>query len=595
MPPALTIETVLNSRFRIKQVLWEEPHRNTYLIHDFKITDKLWIAYEYVLSSVSESNRKQVREIFEQRAKVIKTFSHPNLMQIVDFFDIEDRLWLITEFVEGLSLEAMMRFVPNPISETDLLKWGRQISHLLDYLHHVSPPFFINQLSPRHIRVDREGDLKVGGFGIDSLFESKSPKISTEGAATDLNFLGRCLLQVAKSIESNEDVTVSSSTMEVVRQCLGEPPAKPPPSAYDIQRKFNNLLHPSKPRRVERKKALGLDSKKVQRSFRQSILWTAKTMMDIVHRPYLIILLAVAAALVFYQKSGKPYAFKKTGGLFYVFSPKEITVLDAATLEPLSHIHGNWAYASAIRNADGKIIWIASRDGSLDELDATQGTLIHQSSLRQEIGGIALGPSQRLLVTLTKSNVLEVLSPDGIPIATAPIANSPRSIVFNPPKNEIYAVVKNIPAMIFIIDALHYTQKQPLLLDKTPSQIAVSQDGKLLFVSYANDKRIEVFDTDTKKPVNTIITDATGPYILKTTEKGLIVTSHRDSKIFFYDSFFNKTTLVLGKPGDAMTDENGNILACNDAGYLNIINVNSGKIRRVAKVGKYPFQIIQIP
>lgn len=113
------------------------------------------------LDSKPSLRRKMRREI-----SVLKLLSHPNVMSLIDVFEIETHLFLVMEFVDGLELfEFLVRRGALPPNEA--LAFFHQIICGLEYCHRRL--IVHRDLKPENLLLDRQLRLKIADFGMTSL------------------------------------------------------------------------------------------------------------------------------------------------------------------------------------------------------------------------------------------------------------------------------------------------------------------------------------------------------------------------------------------------------------------------------------------
>lgn len=97
---------------------------------------------------------------------VLKLLSHPNLMSLIDVFEIHTHLFLVMEFVDGVELfEYLVRRGALPAQEA--LNFFQQIICGLEYCH--KRLICHRDLKPENILLDRHLNVKIADFGMTSL------------------------------------------------------------------------------------------------------------------------------------------------------------------------------------------------------------------------------------------------------------------------------------------------------------------------------------------------------------------------------------------------------------------------------------------
>lgn len=115
------------------------------------------------------------RARFEHEARTASSLNHPNIVVIYDIGRVEDRDFLAMEFVEGKSLDKLIR--RKPLSLGDALKYGVQITAALAAAH--SKNIIHRDIKPANIMVTPTGLVKVLDFGIAKLSEPVNGLVTT--------------------------------------------------------------------------------------------------------------------------------------------------------------------------------------------------------------------------------------------------------------------------------------------------------------------------------------------------------------------------------------------------------------------------------
>ena len=113
-------------------------------------------------------------ERFKREAKNQAKLSHPNIVTVYGFIEYEGVLGIVMEYVEGESLEKVIRRQKR-LNLFDALYIGTQILSALGYAH--SKGFIHRDIKPSNIIFNKEGVAKIMDFGISkSLFEKGMTK-----------------------------------------------------------------------------------------------------------------------------------------------------------------------------------------------------------------------------------------------------------------------------------------------------------------------------------------------------------------------------------------------------------------------------------
>lgn len=111
-------------------------------------------------------NKPSLKKKMRREISVLKVLSHPNLMSLIDVFEIETHLFLVMEFVDGLELfEYLVRRGALPIPQA--LSFFQQIICGLEYCHRRL--ICHRDLKPENLLLDRNLNIKIADFGMTSL------------------------------------------------------------------------------------------------------------------------------------------------------------------------------------------------------------------------------------------------------------------------------------------------------------------------------------------------------------------------------------------------------------------------------------------
>jgi formylglycine-generating enzyme required for sulfatase activity/tRNA A-37 threonylcarbamoyl transferase component Bud32 len=109
------------------------------------------------------STSLQFRERFEKEAMAQAALNHPNVVQVNDFFEHNDRYYLVMEYVDGHSLADMIDH-GGKLSEQNALPILKDILAGVNFAH--SRGIIHRDIKPSNILIDKSGRAKIMDFGI---------------------------------------------------------------------------------------------------------------------------------------------------------------------------------------------------------------------------------------------------------------------------------------------------------------------------------------------------------------------------------------------------------------------------------------------
>ncbi len=205
-----------------------------------------------VPEGTSEQSRQKAKELFAREASMLISLEHPQIARVLDYFQENDRDYLLLEYIPGVTLREYVRR-HGPQSEEKVAQWASSIASILSYLHSQDPPVIHRDLTPDNLMITPSGEIVLIDFGAANQYlgnatgtiVGKQFYISPEqfrGKATpasDIYSLGGTIfflltgidpdaLAVAKPARQRSDV--STTMNELVARC----------TALDEKQRFGN-------------------------------------------------------------------------------------------------------------------------------------------------------------------------------------------------------------------------------------------------------------------------------------------------------------------------------------------------------------------
>lgn len=110
------------------------------------------------------SNNPVLRERFRQEAIMLSSLSHPNIVKFLNFVENEYGVFLIMEYVEGMTLEDYLNHKTGLLIEQKAFPMILKILDAFAYAH--DRKMVHRDIKPSNIFVTNEGDIKILDFGI---------------------------------------------------------------------------------------------------------------------------------------------------------------------------------------------------------------------------------------------------------------------------------------------------------------------------------------------------------------------------------------------------------------------------------------------
>lgn len=154
---------------------------------------KLVAVKEMINQTHDPSLRQTMLQNFEREANILVSLNHPSIPKIYDFFEVNERYYLVLEFIDGKDLEAYLRDLKGFIPEEQIIGWAIEMCDVLEFLHsHKPEPIIFRDVKPSNLMVNRNDHIILIDFGIAKIFKvgQKGTMIGTEGYAPPEQYRG---------------------------------------------------------------------------------------------------------------------------------------------------------------------------------------------------------------------------------------------------------------------------------------------------------------------------------------------------------------------------------------------------------------------
>jgi serine/threonine protein kinase len=252
---------VLQGRYQLERKLGEGGMSTVYLGRDLRFGGiERWVAIKEIVNTGHDSQTRRLNlDNFVREANILASLAHQGIPKVYDFFSLEDKSYLVMEYVTGQDLEDVWAKKRGPLPARDVVGWALQLCEVLTDLHSQKPPIVFRDIKPSNIMLTAQQRVMLIDFGIAKLMQTgpKGTMIGTEGYAppeqyrgvaeprTDIYALGATMhhllsgrdprleapftFQDRPLREQNPDIP--SALEEVVNKAL----------AYDLEKRFANV------------------------------------------------------------------------------------------------------------------------------------------------------------------------------------------------------------------------------------------------------------------------------------------------------------------------------------------------------------------
>lgn len=175
--PTQAQETLLKQRYRILGLAGQGGFGPVYKAIDTQAGNRPVAIKAINLSNLTTPETIEATEAFNREVLVLSGLAHPNLPHLYDHFTDRERWYLVTDFIEGETLERYLDKTSNGrLPREEIIVIGIQLCTVLDYLHTRQPPIIFRDLKPSNVMRTPDGHLYLIDFGIARHFKPGQPK-----------------------------------------------------------------------------------------------------------------------------------------------------------------------------------------------------------------------------------------------------------------------------------------------------------------------------------------------------------------------------------------------------------------------------------
>lgn len=118
------------------------------------------------------ASNQALRERFKQEAVMLSSLDHPNIVKFLNYVETDEGVFLIMEYVDGMTLEDFINKKNGLIVEKRAYPMMKEILSAFTYAH--SRGIVHRDIKPSNIFLNQEGHVKVMDFGIAQIVSESS-------------------------------------------------------------------------------------------------------------------------------------------------------------------------------------------------------------------------------------------------------------------------------------------------------------------------------------------------------------------------------------------------------------------------------------
>ena len=180
-PDLSSLAACLPEKYQLQKMLGDRVGKQTWLAYDLETQELVVIK----ILSLGVDFDWQSFKLFKREAEILKTLSHPNIPQYLDYLEIDRnddcQFALVQNYIEGTTLEEYLAggktFSPDEVKEL-----AKAILEILIYLHSHQPPVIHRDIKPSNIILTDLDENKTRQIYLVD-FDSVASLAATEGTS----------------------------------------------------------------------------------------------------------------------------------------------------------------------------------------------------------------------------------------------------------------------------------------------------------------------------------------------------------------------------------------------------------------------------
>jgi len=185
------IGTIIDNKYELKKNISKGGMSVVYLAINIHLGNR-WAIKE--IRKVNQQNSSIFINSLIAEANVMKNLDHLAFPRIVDIIDTEEYLYLVMDYIEGMTLEQFLNEY-GPQDEKTVSRWAIELCGALSYLHNQNPPIIYRDMKPSNIMIKPDGGLKIIDFGTARVFNPQKDNdtiaLGTRGFAPPEQYSGQ--------------------------------------------------------------------------------------------------------------------------------------------------------------------------------------------------------------------------------------------------------------------------------------------------------------------------------------------------------------------------------------------------------------------
>ena len=186
------------------------------------------------------SKNPQYKKRFLNEARLLARLNHQNIITLYDYIENDTGIFLITEYVNGQTLNEYVDLVSGPMPETKAVKIITQILDAIGFMHNKN--MIHRDIKPSNIMIKPDNTIKLIDFGIAKHLQTNQAVVTQDGAKLGTAIFMSPQQVKGKVLDRRTDIYSIGATLFYL--LTGQYPYDKSLSDFDIYNKIVNEPFP---------------------------------------------------------------------------------------------------------------------------------------------------------------------------------------------------------------------------------------------------------------------------------------------------------------------------------------------------------------
>jgi len=534
---------ILQEKYEIYKCISSREFCNIYKAYDF-INKKKVIIKELQNRAIDSKYKEEAIKKLTEEVEIYKNIKHKHMASVIDYFSItsaiceENRQFIIMEYIEGKTLRQIKE--ERNISIEEISLWLEQICNVFIFLYRINPSLLFYYLSPDHIIITEENNVKLINYGLIRAFRKGPYKnnrymgitgysapeqygIKEIDTRADIFAMGTIIYYLLTCDDPAKhplnfspvrsfNTSISIQFARFVSKCLQVKPEERFVNFLDLKETFKTMPLTETQISIEitKKKenqeeisnvTLYKPVGKEVKNWKENLIWIVNKHTAIRYALAIATVILLMAAGFLYRSTS---SVQKSAYLLE-YNGHGIAIMNTVNGEITGKIETGLTSGGIAVSPDGKYLYVTRTGNRLSVIDIKKEKEINNIMVKDEPVGVKLSrEGDKIFVLNRKGNSITVIDRDSqMLLAHIPAGKEPVDAVIA--GEELY-VCNYSSNDISVIDINKNRLVKNIPVERRPVAIAFNSMVQKLYVANSASETVSVIDIKNKKVISTITT-----------------------------------------------------------------------------------------